>query len=56
VRFIGDCIHGVLAEGQLKDDAPSAVDEAILCAAGMKESFALCQKMIGGIHMLDLAV
>jgi len=56
VRFIGDCIHGLLAEGRLKDDPPTAIDDAIMCAAGMKDSFVLCQQMIGGIDMLDLAI
>jgi hypothetical protein len=56
VRFIGDCIHGVLAEGRLEDDAATAIDEAVMCAAGMKNSFELCQKIIGGIDSLDLAI
>lgn len=56
VRFIGDCIHGVLAEGRLKDDAAAAVDEAVMCASGMKDSFLLCQTIVGGIDTLDLAV
>jgi class 3 adenylate cyclase len=56
VRFIGDCIHGVLAEGRLKDDAAAAIDAAIMCAAGMKDSFSLCQEMLGGIDKLGLAI
>jgi class 3 adenylate cyclase len=56
VRFIGDCIHGVLAQGRLSDDAPATIDEAVMCAAGMKDSFALCKEIIGNIDRLDLAV
>jgi class 3 adenylate cyclase len=56
VRFIGDCIHGVLAEGRLKDDAPAAIDGAVMCASGMKDSFSLCQSIVGGIDTLDLAI
>lgn len=56
VRFIGDCIQGVLAEGRLKDDPPSAVDTAVLCASGMKNSFVLCQSIVGGIDSLNLAI
>lgn len=56
VRFIGDCIHGVLAAGRLKDDPPVAIDETIMCASGMKDSFLLCQEIVGGIDSLGLAI
>ena len=32
VRFIGDCIHGCVAEGERTDDAAKSVREAVLCA------------------------
>jgi class 3 adenylate cyclase len=56
VRFIGDCIQGVLAEGSRQDDATAAVTETAICAAAMKRSFILCQQILGGIDELDLAV
>jgi Adenylate and Guanylate cyclase catalytic domain len=56
VRFIGDCIQGVMAEGRLEDDPPLAIEEAVKCASGMKDSFLLCRKIIGGIDRLDLAI
>jgi class 3 adenylate cyclase len=56
VRFIGDCIHGVLAEERLKDDPAATIDAAVMCAAGMRDSFSLCQKILGGIDELDLAI
>jgi class 3 adenylate cyclase len=56
VRFVGDCIHGVLAVGQLKDDVPASIDQAVMCASGMKDSFLLCQEIVGGIDTLGLAI
>ncbi|MFS8977261.1 adenylate/guanylate cyclase domain-containing protein [Cupriavidus necator] len=40
IRFIGDCVHGVLIEGtsQTTDDAETA-KSAMLCAAAMRSSF-----------------
>lgn len=40
IRFIGDCVHGVLIEGtsQTTDDAETAKN-AMLCAAAMRSSF-----------------
>lgn len=40
IRFIGDCIHGVLVEGtaQTTDEAETAKN-AMLCAAAMRSSF-----------------
>lgn len=45
VRFIGDCIHGILIEGTAAttDDAETAKN-AMLCAAAMRSSFAVALK------------
>ncbi|HEX8482990.1 MAG TPA: adenylate/guanylate cyclase domain-containing protein [Allosphingosinicella sp.] len=57
VRYIGDCMHGILAFG-----APSNVDlarttvEALKCAGGLYSSFELVQRMLGGIDDLGLAI
>lgn len=42
IRFIGDCIHGILVEGtsQTTDDAETSKN-ALLCAAAMRSSFNL---------------
>lgn len=56
VRFIGDCIHGLIAAGEKRDDAGKAVKDAALCASGMRSSFVLAQKLLGTIDKLDLAV
>lgn len=40
VRFIGDCVHGLLAEGTAQTtDAEETVSTMVLCAAGMRSSF-----------------
>jgi hypothetical protein len=42
VRFIGDCIHGLAAEGTAQTtDAEETVSVMTLCAAGMRSSFNL---------------
>jgi hypothetical protein len=45
VRFIGDCIHGILVEGtaQTTNDDETAKN-ALLCAAAMRSSFNLAMK------------
>lgn len=43
IRFIGDCIHGVLAMGTAyKTDASASVSQAALAAGAMRSSFGLC--------------
>lgn len=56
VRFIGDCIQGVIAQGERVDNAPDAIREFVLCAAGMRSSFSTAQRMLRTINDLDLAV
>lgn len=42
VRFIGDCVHGVLVEGTAANtDAGETAKNALMCAAAMRSSFAL---------------
>lgn len=42
VRFIGDCIHGLAAEGTAQTtDAEETISVMTLCAAGMRSSFSL---------------
>jgi class 3 adenylate cyclase len=47
IRFIGDCVHGILVEGtaQTTDDEKTA-KIAMLCAAAMRSSFQLALKML----------
>lgn len=43
IRFIGDCIHGVLAEGTAyTTDAEASVSKATMAAGAMRSSFGLC--------------
>lgn len=59
VRFIGDCIHGILIEGTAAttDDAETAKN-AMLCAAAMRSSFAVALKKLEaeGIDVGDLGL
>jgi class 3 adenylate cyclase len=59
IRFIGDCIHGILIEGTsaTTDDAETAKN-AILCAAAMRSSFAIALKELEaeGIDANDLGL
>ncbi len=42
IRFIGDCVHGILVEGTaLTTDDSETAKNAILCAAAMRSSFNL---------------
>ncbi|TAY98659.1 adenylate/guanylate cyclase domain-containing protein [Rhizobium leguminosarum] len=57
VRFIGDCLHGIIAEGTSyqTDDRRSATSGLHL-AAGLRSSFDLCKEMLPGIDQLGLAI
>lgn len=56
VRFIGDCLHGALAEGATVTDEEETVSTAVLAAAGMRSSFLLAQEKVEGIEGLGLAI
>ena len=56
VRYIGDCIHGVLAFGtNTAIDLPLTVRESVKCAAGLQGSFEIVQSRLGGLDALGLA-
>ncbi len=56
VRFIGDCIHGLMTKGQEEDDPSGAIEDAVVCASAMKSSFDLCLDAVPGLDTLDLAI
>ena len=56
VRFIGDCIHGCVAAGANTDDPAKAVEDAAMCASGMRESFDLCLRLAQPGADLGLAI
>lgn len=57
VRFIGDCIHGLVAEGTrtTTDDSATVLSSA-RAAAGLRSSFELSQEMLPNISDLGLAI
>ncbi len=59
VRFIGDCIHGLLCEGTAHTtDEEATVSTATLCAGALRSSFALALEKLtdAGIEVDDLAL
>ncbi|OAP38439.1 hypothetical protein AU381_23010 [Sinorhizobium glycinis] len=57
VRFIGDCLHGIVAEGTAHEtDDPRSVLSSLHLAAGLRSSFELCKELLPGIHQLGLAI
>ena len=57
VRFIGDCVHGIVAEGtRVETDKAASVETAVRMAGGIRSSFNLCQAMLGGIDDLGIAI
>lgn len=57
VRFIGDCVHGIVAEGsRYETDKAASVETAVRMAGGIRSSFNLCQAMLPGIADLGIAI
>lgn len=57
VRFIGDCIHGIIACGTAAQiDERATVNGALLCSGGLRSSFELCQKELPSTRELGLAI
>ncbi len=57
VRFIGDCLHGLIAEGsRVETNLPASVDSAVRLAGGLRSSFELCRTMLPGVGALGLAI
>ncbi|WP_262692474.1 adenylate/guanylate cyclase domain-containing protein [Kordiimonas aestuarii] len=57
VRFIGDCIHALLAEGSsTTTDDKLSVQRSLECAGALRSSFELCQTSLPGLSSLGLAI
>jgi len=57
IRFIGDCVHGLIAEGDAREtDKPQTVEQAVVTAAGIRSSFELCQTLLPNIGELGLSI
>lgn len=54
VRFIGDCLHGLIAEGDSRaTDERRTVRAAVLAAGGLRSSFNLCCRALPGLEGLE---
>ncbi|MEH3036186.1 MAG: hypothetical protein PGN23_06800 [Sphingomonas adhaesiva] len=57
VRFIGDCIHGLLAVGtSFETDEQATIELATQCAGALRSSFELCQRIVEHADRLGLAI
>lgn len=57
VRFIGDCLQAIVAEGDARStDSKATVEQAILMAGGLRSSFDLCRQELEGVNQLGLAI
>jgi class 3 adenylate cyclase len=57
VRFIGDCLHGIIAEGSsASTDEQETVESMLLAAGGIRSSFELCRTLLQDIDTLGLAI
>ena len=57
VRYIGDCVHGLLAEGsKTETNAMDTMKKSVDASAGLRSSFELCREMLPGIEDLGLAI
>ena len=57
VRFIGDCIQGVIASGNSQSiNQTDTVRDALLCSGGLRSSFELCKQELPSAQALGLAV
>lgn len=59
VRFIGDCLHGLMCEGTAQTtDEPATVSDATLCAGAIRSSFDLSIEKLaaGGIDVQGLGI
>lgn len=57
VRFIGDCIHGILSAGKETEvNEAEAVRQAIHCSGGLRSSFELCRDQLPEANQLGLAI
>jgi hypothetical protein len=57
VRFIGDCLHALIAVGTRTATEPAAtVDAAVMLTGGLRSSFDLCRGMLPGLGMMGIAI
>lgn len=57
VRFIGDCLHGIIAEGDSSSvNRAGSVHAAVAAAAGLRSSFELSQAVLPGLNSMGIAI
>ena len=57
VRFIGDCIHGLIAVGDdQRTDERTSVERATACVGALRSSFDLCIELLPTARRLGLAI
>jgi hypothetical protein len=57
VRYIGDCLQAILAEGDTRNtDERTTVRKAVLAATGIYSSFELCRQLLPDADSLGIAV
>lgn len=57
VRFIGDCLHALIAIGTRTATEPAAtVDAAVMLTGGLRSSFDLCRGMLPGLGAMGIAI
>lgn len=57
VRFIGDCIHALLAAGTAhRTDERETIELAAQCAGGLRSSFDLCGELVEHADRVGLAI
>ena len=57
VRYVGDCLHGVLASSTSREtDTTGTIDQAVLAMGAMRSSFELCKSKLVGIQHLGIAI
>lgn len=57
VRYIGDCIHGLLAEGNKSStNSTETMKRAVDAAAALRSSFDICRDVLPGADTLGLAI
>lgn len=57
IRFVGDCVQGVLAEGDhASTNERETADKSVFCASGMRSSFQLAKGILPNITKLGLAI
>ena len=57
IRYVGDCLVGVLAEGNARGtDMTETVTKAVRCAAAMRDAFAVIQEALPEASTLGLGI